>query len=145
MDYSQTGTCQCSKVHYRISAPPMLTVVCHCTDCQKTSAGALSLTMFIKRDNFELLRGELAYFDRMADSGNRARCYFCPVCSNRIYHENPDDNAIIRLKPGTLDDTAIIKPEMHVWTSSAQAWVALPEDIPCYETQPSMAELTARM
>ncbi|NKB39242.1 MAG: hypothetical protein GKR93_19095 [Gammaproteobacteria bacterium] len=124
-----------------INHAPKLTVVCHCTDCQKTSAGALSLTMFVERENFELLRGELAHFDRTAASGNRARCYFCPNCSNRIYHENPDNNAVLRVKPGTLDNTGIIQPEMHVWTSSAQSWVSLPEDIPCHETQPSMAEL----
>jgi hypothetical protein len=139
MTYPITGTCQCVKVHYKIKQPPIITVVCHCSDCQKVSAGAFSMTMMVKREDFELVRGELGVFDRPAASGNVSRCYFCPVCSNRIYHENPDKPEVIRLKPGTLDDTSIIQPEMHVWTSRAQPWVQLPTDIPCYEMQPDMA------
>ena len=136
MSYPATGTCQCGKVHYRVNKPPLVTVVCHCTDCQKVSAGAFSMTMFIKREDFEVLRGELAAFDRPADSGNVARCYFCPSCSNRIYHENPEKPEMVRLKPGTLDNTNILRPDMHVWTRSKQDWVELPSDIPCYEQQP---------
>jgi hypothetical protein len=144
MTYPTTGTCQCGQVHYKLKQPPIVTVVCHCTDCQKLSAGPFSITMLVKREDFELVRGELKAFDRPADSGNIARCYFCPVCSNRIYHENPDKAEVIRLKPGTLDDTSIIKPEMHVWIRNAQPWVELPTDIPCHETQPDISTLINR-
>lgn len=144
MSYPATGTCQCGSVHYRINKPPMLTVVCHCRDCQKLSVSAFSMTMLVKRDDLEILRGELGVFDRPAASGNVARCYFCPTCSNRIYHENPDKPEVVRLKPGTLDDTDIIQPDMHVWTSSKQAWVKLPDDMPCHETQPDMATLMGK-
>ena len=144
MTYPTTGTCQCTQVHYKLKQPPLVTVVCHCTDCQKLSAGAFSMTMIVKRENFALIRGELAIFDRPAASGNIARCYFCPTCSNRIYHENPETPETIRLKPGTLDDTSIIKPEMHVWTKSAQPWVELPTDMPCHEAQPDMSTLLSK-
>ena len=97
--------------------------------------------MLVRREDLEVLRGELKYFDRPADSGNTSRCFFCPTCSNRIYHENPEDNAIVRVKPGTLDDTGIIKPEMHVWTKSAQPWFKFSDDIPRHDTQPDMRTL----
>jgi hypothetical protein len=96
--------------------------------------------MLVKREDFELIRGELAAFDRPSASGNTSRCYFCPTCSNRIYHENPDQAEVIRVKPGTLDDTSIIKPEMHVWTKGAQSWIDL-SDMPCYEEQPDRTTL----
>lgn len=140
MTYPATGTCQCEKVHYLLKQAPMKTVVCHCADCQKVSAGAFTITMLYKREDFELIRGELVFFDRPSASGNISRCYFCPTCSNRIYHENPDKPEMIRVKPGTLDDTSIIKPEMHVWTKGAQPWVDL-TDMPCYEEQPDLAIL----
>lgn len=141
MSYPVNGTCQCGAVHYQVKKKPLKTVICHCTDCQKLSAGAFSMTMMLRRDDFELLRGELAEFDRPAASGNIARCYFCPTCSNRIYHENPEKPELIRLKPGTLDDTSVIEPEMQVWTSSAQAWVSLSDEIPRHETQPDISLL----
>ena len=141
MTYPTTGTCQCGQVHYELKQPPLFTVVCHCIDCQKLSAGAFSMTMLVKREDFELLRGELGVFDRPAASGNIARCYFCPVCSNRIYHENPDKPEVMRLKPGTLDDTSIIQPQMQVWTKRAQPWVKLAMDLPSHETQPDIGAL----
>ena len=144
MSYPVTGTCQCGSVHYTLTQAPLVTVVCHCTDCQKLSAGAFSMTMLVKREHLRIERGDLAAFDRPANSGNVARCYFCPTCSNRIYHENPEKNDIVRLKPGTLDDTNVIAPDMHVWTGSKQDWVDLPDNLPCYEAQPDMATLTGK-
>jgi hypothetical protein len=64
MSYPTTGTCQCGKVHYKLKQPPIKTVACHCADCQKVSAGAFTITMLVKREDFELIRGELAAFDR---------------------------------------------------------------------------------
>ena len=135
-----TGTCQCGGTHYEITQQPLITVVCHCRDCQKLSAGAFSLTMLIKRDSFRLIRGELRCFSRPADSGNTADCYFCSICGNRIYHENPAAPGVIRLKPGTLDNTGEIIPDAHVWTSRAQPWVTIPAGIPQFETQPDIAQ-----
>ncbi len=145
MTYPATGTCQCGKVHYKLEKPPIITVVCHCSDCQKLSGGAFSMTMMLKREDFELIRGDLQAFDRPAASGNIARCYFCPTCGNRIYHENPNMPELIRFKPGTLDDTSMIKPQMQVWTKSAQAWVELSADMPSFETQPDIAALLNNM
>lgn len=140
MTYPVTGTCQCGQVQYKVAAPPVMTVICHCIDCQKLSASAFSMSMMLNRDDFEILQGELKIWNRPAASGNTARCYFCPDCGNRIYHENPDRPEVIRLKPGTLDDTSIIKPTMHCWTKRAQDWVELPSDMPCYEAQPEVSE-----
>lgn len=80
MSYPATGTCQCESVHYIVRQAPLLTVVSHCRDCRKLSVSAFSMTMLIKRENLELVRGALGVFDRPADSGNIARCYFCPSC-----------------------------------------------------------------
>jgi hypothetical protein len=105
------------------------------------SGGAFTMTMLLKCEDFEIVRGDLGFFDRTAASGNTARCYFCPTCSNRIYHENPAKPDVIRLKPGTLDDTSIIKPELQVWMKGTQAWLKNIRDLPCHETQPDMTEL----
>ena len=31
------GGCRCGQVRLKISAPPLLTMACHCTGCQKMS------------------------------------------------------------------------------------------------------------
>ena len=139
-----TGTCQCGEVRYVVTSEPIATVACHCRDCQKLSASAFSLTMVIPRDAFKLESGELAVFERPADMGGTARCYFCPACGNRVYHENPRLPGFLRLKPGGLDDTSCIVPEAHVWTSRAQPWFRFPEGVPVFETQPDLKEILAQ-
>ncbi|MDH4108642.1 MAG: GFA family protein [Gammaproteobacteria bacterium] len=138
-----TGNCQCGSVRYEVSKAPIVTVACHCRDCQKLSASAFSITMVIPADAFRLLSGELAAFERPTDSGGTAVCYFCPTCSNRVYHVDPGRPAYFRLKPGGLDDTSQIMPEAHVWTSRAQPWFTFPEGVPTYETQPDLQEFLA--
>lgn len=139
-----TGTCQCGAVRYSVSMEPLATVACHCQDCQKLSASAFSLTMLITDDAFELMTGELKVFERPADKGGSALCYFCPTCGNRVYHENPLLPGLLRLKPGGLDDTSQIAPQAHVWTSRAQPWFEFPEGVPTFETQPDMRDFLAQ-
>lgn len=141
MNIPCTGTCQCGSVRYTISAPPIVTLVCHCIDCQKLSASAFSLTMAVHRDSFIVDSGDLQSWERPTADGGAAICYFCPECGNRIFHENPEMPEVLRLKPGTLDDTSSIRPEAHVWTKRAQPWVNIPSDMPSYEGQPDVGVL----
>ena len=136
MEYPIKGKCQCGNVEYEISEPFITQIVCHCTECQKLSATSFSISALTKRCNFKLLKGELKVYSRIAESGCKNSCYFCPTCGNRIYHENPDKPEIIRLKPGTLEDTSVIQPTIHVWLKHKQSWVEIPEGVDKYETQP---------
>ena len=54
------GGCMCGRVRMRISAPPVITMACHCTGCQKLSASAFSLTAMIPSAAFEVTKGEPA-------------------------------------------------------------------------------------
>ena len=85
---------------------------------------------------FELLTGELKCWKRPTASGGIAACWFCPDCGNRIYHENPKIPEIVRLKPGTLDDTSWLAPGLHVWTQTKQPWTPIPEGVPTVPGNP---------
>lgn len=135
-----TGSCQCTAIRYRIVEQPLLTVCCHCTDCQKLSTSSFSISMIMNRESLEILGGEMQQWERPAASGNITRCWFCPTCGNRIYHENPAAPDIIRLKPGTLDDTSVLEPQAHIWTCREQPWHERCHDLPRYEKQPNYAD-----
>jgi len=140
MQLPATGRCQCGEVTYEIVEQPLVTVCCHCRDCQKLSTSSFSITMVLPRSALKILSGDLRSWDRTADSGNVARCWFCPTCGNRIYHENPAAPNIIRFKPGTLDDTSGLSPEAHVWTCREQPWHKHLNELPRIERQPDFAK-----
>ncbi|NIM73290.1 MAG: GFA family protein, partial [Gammaproteobacteria bacterium] len=41
------------------------------------------------------------------------------------------------VKPGTLDDTRWLEPDMHIWTCSKQPWVIIPEGAERHEKNPT--------
>jgi hypothetical protein len=41
------------------------------------------------------------------------------------------------VRGGTFDDTSWLRPTAHLWTRSAQPWIALPEGDRKFETQPA--------
>jgi hypothetical protein len=63
--------------------------------------------------------------------------YFCPECGTRIYVEPGFAPALVSLKPGTLDDTSELRPDLHAWPRSRQSWFDLPDEAAKYETQPT--------
>lgn len=82
------------------------------------------------------VEGELKSFVRVGESGRRVESCFCPECGTRIYTIPGYAPGILSLKPGTLDDTAWLSPQMHVWTSSKQSWFELPADVAQHARQP---------
>ena len=133
------GSCQCGNVQYQIVEDPLITYNCHCRECQKLSTSAFSLSMLLMRSGLEILSGDLQSWERPADSGSTALCWFCPTCGNRIYHENPAAPELIRLKPGTLEDTSELNPVAHLWTCREQPWMKRISELPRMETQPDLA------
>ncbi len=134
MTYPIEGACQCGGVKYRLLAAPLKVMACHCKACQKLSTSAFSITALVRASDIEF-EGEMAEWSRLADSGNTNGAKFCPTCGNRIYHFNPADPDMIKLKPSTLSDTSIINPTVHVWVSEKQDWFTLPEGVTAFPKQ----------
>jgi hypothetical protein len=44
-----TGRCQCKGVVYKITSAPLAVYACHCTECQRQSGSAFSLSLLAER------------------------------------------------------------------------------------------------
>ena len=131
-----TGSCQCGAVRYRLTGTPLQLVICHCKECQRQSASAFGMALPVAKQDLELLSGTLKEWRRRADSGREVACYFCPDCGTRIYHSSSLGADYWHLKAGTLDDTSWLKPVAQVWTSSAQPWLKLANEMASFSAQP---------
>jgi hypothetical protein len=135
MNFPVSGSCQCGSIKYKLHKPPRVVVACHCRECQKLSTSAFSITAVVEADSIEF-EGEMSDWSRIADSGSINAAKFCPVCGNRIYHYNPTEPGLIKLKPSTLDDTSLVIPSVHCWISEKQAWYDIPPGVKKFEKQP---------
>ena len=129
-----TGGCQCGAVRYVLRRKTIAVYACHCGECQRQSASAFGLSLPFAREELELT-GELGSYRRATDSGSFTTGYFCPGCGVRLFHVSDRNTSRGTLKAGTLDDTSVLAPSFHLWTSRRQPWVLLPENVPQFETQ----------
>jgi hypothetical protein len=131
-----TGACQCRKVRYEIRQEPLTVYACHCTECQRQSGSAFSLSMIVPREGMAIVAGEPEEWLRRTDSGRMVSCAFCGDCGVRLYHNPKANEAITIIKPGTLGDQSWLRPVGHIWTRSAQRWFAIPAETISYDVQP---------
>jgi hypothetical protein len=114
-----------------------MVLACHCTECQKLSTSPFSITALVASTAIEF-KGVLKEWGRDADSGNKNNAAFCTNCGNRIYHYNPDNAEMIKLKlkPVNLSNDKIFEPSAHVWVCEKLSWYQIPEGVEVFETQP---------
>lgn len=135
VNYPVKGQCQCGQVTFSLKAEPKVVIACHCKECQKLSTSAFSITCVVDAENIEI-KGDLKQTHRIATSGNDNVGHFCAGCGNRIFQVNPDSPDMIKFKAASsLDDTRMIVPTLHVWTSEKQDWVVLPDNVQQFEKQ----------
>ena len=132
---AMSGSCQCGAVSYSVEGEALMTYACHCMDCQKRTGSAFSMGTIYPLSALTV-NGELTAWTRTSVQGNTNTRYSCGSCGNIIYGIGSNSADLIKLQPGTLDDTSGISVDAHIWTRSAQPWVFLPEDALTYTTQP---------
>lgn len=137
MNYPIKAECQCGQVSYQLKAAPQLVAACHCKECQKLATAPFSVSAMVKAEDIEF-SGEMGEWSRAAESGNVNSAKFCSGCGNRIYHFNPAQPELLKLKlkPVNLEDDSLFAPTMHVWVKEKQSWVVIPEGVNVIEGQP---------
>ena len=130
------GGCQCGAVRYRLKAAPLGVYSCHCKDCQRFSGTTHSMSMVVRVEDAELIAGELAGFDKAADSGRTVRMLGCIACGTKIWNEPLSARHLLILKPGTLDDMSWAKPIGNIWTESRAPWITIDDTLVNFPRQP---------
>ncbi|MDF2900808.1 MAG: putative glutathione-dependent formaldehyde-activating enzyme [Phenylobacterium sp.] len=114
------GGCRCGQVRLKISAPPLLTMACHCTGCQKMSASAFSLSAAIPSEGFEVTQGEPV----IGGMHGPSRHYFCPHCKSWMFTRPEGIDFFVNLRPTMLDDSSWFTPYIETFTSEMLPWAA---------------------
>lgn len=128
------GGCACGAVRYRLENSPLIVHACHCSDCQRLTGGPFAVNAWIEKNFLELISGMPTVFNRKAGSGQRHDIYFCSSCGTTVwseYHRPPGSCWWVRV--GTLDDPALLAPDVHIFTRSKHPSVTLSEGVPVFD------------
>jgi hypothetical protein len=131
------GGCLCGDIRYESTAAPVLSAVCHCTQCQKQSGSAFSTNLVVPAESFRLTMQPPVRFNDVGGSGLGMKRYFCGRCGSPVYTELEAQPGVVVIKAGTLDDPSSVSPQIHIWRRSAQAWMAAPGGVACFEENPA--------
>lgn len=132
---SQTfdGGCTCGQVRYRMITRPMFVNCCHCRWCQRETGSAFVLNAVIEADRVELLRGEPELVATPSLSGRGQKVWRCPTCQVAVWSNYSGAGDAVRfVRVGTLDEPDAMPPEAHIFTTSRQPWVVLPDGTPSF-------------
>lgn len=134
-----TGGCACGNVRFKITGPPMGVGVCHCLDCQKSSGGGPNYVALVPKGSFEVTKGEPKTYERKADSGTEVGRVFCADCGTPLWSVPGPMSPFYPVKLGALDDPSELRPQLHLYTDSAQPWHLMHEGLPRFPKMPPMA------
>jgi hypothetical protein len=120
-----TGGCHCGSFSYEAEIDPEKILLCHCSDCQTLSGSAFRSIAFTRKGTFQVLKGTLKTYIKIAESGAEREQSFCPDCGTAIYATSRGEGPKVHgLRIGSIAERDQLVPKFQVWTGSQQKWVA---------------------
>jgi hypothetical protein len=111
------GGCMCGESRLRVSAPPIITMACHCKGCQKMSASAFSLTAMIPAQGFEIFKGK----PQIGALHGKSQYFYCPKCLNWLYTA-PAGSPFINVRSTMFDVPLWSTPFIESFVSEKLPW-----------------------
>ena len=134
------GGCHCGLLRYEIIGEPTTCYTCHCTDCQKATGSAFTISVILEEKSLTITSG-IARTDSYQLKDNQLNRHSCENCGHTVWLTAPKHPGFLALRGGTMDDKKSIKPVAHIWFRSALPWVQISPEQKKYEQQPAMREL----
>lgn len=132
--YPLEGGCDCGEIRYRLMSAPLFVNCCHCRCCQRGSGSAFAINAMIETDRVEKLNGEPDLIDTPTASGKGQQIARCPRCRIAVWSHYAGGGPLLSfVRVGSLDQPDQLPPNIHIFTSTRQPWVTLPEGIPAVE------------
>ncbi|MGH7057414.1 MAG: GFA family protein [Acetobacteraceae bacterium] len=127
------GGCTCGAVRYRLDSAPMFVHCCHCRDCQRQTGSAFVLNALIETERIRLLKSRPEPVPVPTDSGRLHDIYRCPSCKTAVWSDYGRRPWLRFVRIGTLDDPALLAPDVHIFTRSKLPWITLPENAAAFD------------
>jgi hypothetical protein len=121
------ASCSCGQLRVAVEGEPVRISVCHCLACQKRTGSAFGVQARYARDQVKGIEGRASHYERVADSGNALRFYFCPDCGSTVYWDLAALPAFIAVAVGAFADPSFPAPAFSVYEARRHHWVDVPD------------------
>lgn len=119
-----SARCECGALELNIQGPPVVQLVCHCSDCQAFTAMPFSDIVFFKPDQCHV-HGQADTMTIKGNSGFDKTHYSCTSCQTPVYVTLAVLNGAVAIIASQLSGFTF-EPEAHIWTSEKADNVTIP-------------------
>lgn len=123
--HQHEGGCLCGGVRYRVTGPLRPVVMCHCTQCRRTTGHVMAATAARRTDFHFVRQDDLRWFESSA----RARRGFCGNCGSTLFWDGAG-LAHISIAAGTLDSTRGLKIACHIFVANKGDYYVIEDEAP---------------
>lgn len=124
------GSCMCGAIRYEAEGPLSAMGRCYCVQCRKASGAEFATNGSVPAATFRVVTGA-ELLSSFSSSPGKAR-NFCTRCGSPLFKKNASRPDEVRLRLGTLDTEADVRPEAHYFVSEKPAWSIITDELPRY-------------
>jgi hypothetical protein len=121
----RTGGCLCGSVRYEVRGTLRPVIMCHCTQCRRTTGHFMAATAARLGDFRLLSEGELRWYR----SSQQARRGFCARCGSTLFWEG-EARDYLSIAAGTLDDSSGLAVAGHIFVADKGAYYDIDDAAP---------------
>lgn len=123
MSERREGGCRCGRVRFAITAPPLVTLACHCKGCQRMTGGPYSVSEVIPGAGFEVTAGEPVLGGMHGDIPH----FHCDYCKSWVFTRAPPPAMpMVNVRATMLDDASGFVPYCETCTDEMLPWAKTP-------------------
>lgn len=94
----------------------------------------------VETDRLKVLEGEPEWTTVPSESKAGQSIARCPKCQIAVWSVYLSNNSHVKqririVRVGTLDNPDACPPDVHIWTSEKQPWIALSDLVPAFKDQ----------
>jgi hypothetical protein len=113
-----TAGCRCDRIRMQITAPPIVTMACHCRGCQRMTASAFSLSILVPATGFEVTAGEPV----IGGLHGATRHFHCDHCKSWLFTRPDGMDAFVNVRATMLDEAGWYAPYVETATTEGLPW-----------------------
>jgi hypothetical protein len=120
------GGCPCGAVGYQAQGRARNLCFCYCTSCQRAAGAPVVAWVTFARGDFSVTHGTLTEYRSSAEVSRG----FCALCGTSLTYRHDARDGETDVTLATLDEPALLAPEMHLWVAEKLPWLAIDDGRP---------------
>ena len=124
---TMSANCECGALSVNIEGPPVVQLICHCSDCQAvTGLPYFELAFFTP--NACHADGDVHSITMQGGTGSDKTHYACAKCATPLYGIVSVLNGAVAVAANRISSFNF-EPQAHIWTSEKVDEILIPEGI----------------